>query len=111
LQRDSPAAKEQWPARRAMDGSHQTSGRFTGGDGGDRRPPPFLEHQRIEAEGPKREKRGKRKKGKKKGEINENEKSKERGREPRCRSSFHFPFLLTWVDLLAGLGARLRHHA
>jgi hypothetical protein len=39
----------------------------------------------------------------------EKEKSKKRGKVARCQSSFHFPFLLTWVDLLAG--ARLRHPA
>jgi hypothetical protein len=63
------------------------------------------EIQKDRSLGPKREKTGK-KKGKKKGDRNEKEKSQKRGKEARCRS-FHFPFLLTWMDWR---GTRLRHH-
>jgi hypothetical protein len=34
-------------------------------------------------------------------EREEKERSKKRGKEASSKSSFHFPFLLTWVDSLA----------
>jgi hypothetical protein len=64
--------------------------------------------RKIEAEGPKREKREKERR-ERRSRNKEKEKSKKGGKEARCKSSCHFPFLLTWVYSLAG--ARLRHPA
>jgi hypothetical protein len=71
-----------------------TSGVSTGGA--------LCSPKNIQAEGPKREKNGKRKKV----EREEKERSKKGEKEASCKYSFPFLFLLTWVDSVAG--ARLR---
>jgi hypothetical protein len=57
-----------------------------------------LEPQKDRSRGAKRREDEKRKKEKKKGREKKRKSEKE-GKEARCKSSFHFPFLLSWMDL------------